>query len=265
MISFILKIYIIYNLVTIIGICLNFIPLKSNVIHDMIFPFDIYWFLGAYLGLMIVSKLLNKLLDIIDKKDIPIIVFSILILSIYATEHDLGFVTNGGYSFIWAIAMYIVGGLVHKFNIKSKKSKYLYFLSAISLTSIVFAFHYAGNDYGSWNIYKYNNIIIVVESIALFIWVNSWNFKIINKKILKLIDFLRQHTLIVYLLHSTCWLSIIRKYPVTKMLDNGYFKLGILLLPIYCLLIYIVCSVISFIYNKSIQKIIDKVLNRMIE
>ncbi|MBR2588285.1 MAG: DUF418 domain-containing protein [Bacilli bacterium] len=110
--------------------------------------------------------------------------------------------------------------------------------------------------------YKYNNILILIESPGLFLWANSWKFKIENTIIINLISFLGKNALTVYLLHSTCWLTIFRKIPVKKLLRMRKFNLAIVLLPIYVLIIHIACSMISVIYSKTIQKNINKICAR---
>lgn len=262
LISLIIEVYIIYNIVTAIGILTNHVPFDDNTIHNLLFPFDLYWFLSAYVGLMIISPFLNKMIENITKEDKKIIILAILLFSLYAYKHDNGLVINGGYSLIWAIIMYIVGGLINKFKIKNKKGIFIYIIGATLLSSIAYIIYKTGNPSKTWGLYKYNNILILIESLGIFIWVNSWNFKINSKIIINLITFLGKNTLVVYLLHSTCWLTIIRKFPVSKVLNMGYFKLGIILLPIYVLIIYVVCALISLLYNKSIQKVINKISSK---
>lgn len=259
LISLIIEVYIIYDLVTVIGILLNFVLFDKNTIHNLIFPFDLYWFLCAYVGLMVISPFLNKVIESITKEDKKLIILSILLFSLYAYKHDNGLVINGGYSFIWAIIMYIVGGLINKFKIKTKKGILVYFISGTVLSILAYIFYKLGTPSKSWGLYKYNNILILIESIGIFTWVNSWSFKIKNKKLINSISFLGKNTLMVYLLHSTCWLTVLRRLPVLKLVNMGYFKLGILLFPIYVLIIYVVCASISHLYNISIQKIINKV------
>ena len=259
LISLILEVYIIFDIVTFIGILLNFVPLNKETILNLLFPFNQYWFLIVYLVLMIISSYLNKLIEYINKDDKKIIIFLLLLFTIYAYKFDNGLIINGGYSLIWAITMYITGGLINKFEIKNKKGIFLYVISALILTLLAYCLYKFINPKLAWDIYKYNNILIFIESIGLFIWINSWEFNLENKKTIKFITFLATNTLMVYLLHSTCWLTILRKIPIIKLLNIGQFKLGILILPIYAFIIYIICSLISILYNVSIQKLINKI------
>ena len=259
LISLILEVYIIFDIVTIIGILLKFVPFNKDTILNLLFPFDLYWFLAAYVGLMVISPYLNKVIEYIKKEDKKIIIAIVLLFSLYAYRHDNGLVINGGYSLIWAIIMYVLGGLINKFELKQKKGIIIYFFTGILFSLFVILFYKLGKPQKAWDLYKYNNIFILLESIGLFIWVNSWNFKLENKKVIKIITFLATNTLMVYLLHSTCWLTILRKLPIIKLLNIGQFKIGILILPLYAFVIYIICSLVSILYNISIQKIINKI------
>ena len=260
-ISLIVQVYIVYGIVTGIGIISNHVVLEENTIKNILFPFDLYWFLAAYVALMLLSPFLNNLIDYIKKDNKKIIILILLLFSLYAFRHDSGLFLNGGYSLLWAITMYIVGGLINKFKIQNKHGIYLYIICAFLLAALVYGLFQAGKPQEAWGLYRYNNVIVLIESLGLFIWVNSWKFKISSEKVIRIISFLATNTLMVYLLHSTCWLTIIRRMPIVKIYQSGLFKLGILLLPIYALLIYIVCSLISLLYKVSFQRIINKLMS----
>lgn len=259
----ILEIYIVYNVVTLIGILTKNVSLDETTIQGMLFPFDLYWFLSAYVGLMLLSPFLNKLIDSITRKHKMLIILVLLLFSFYAFWHDNGLVISGGYSLIWAIVMYVIGGLISKYKIKNQKGIYFYLLGAVLLALIVYTYYLFGDPATSWNLYKYNNIIVLTESVAIFVWVNSWNLKYKNQKFVKVISFLGKNTLMVYLLHSTCWLTMLRSAPTKALIDSGHFKLALILLPIYVLAIYVVCATVSVIYNVTVSKALIKVFSRL--
>ena len=259
-ISLILQVYIVYGLVTALGIFLHEVPLNKETIDGLLFPFDVYWFLAAYVGIMLISPFLNQIIDYINKDHKKLIIVSMLLFTVYAFRHDTGLFIYGGYSLIWASILYVIGGLINKFDIKSKWGILLYLFSASFLSFVICMCYKSGDLSGSWNYFKYNNIFIFLESFGIFIWVNSWKFKIKSKKTQNIISFLGKNTLMVYMLHSSCWLRFLLRIPVRKMLEMEYFKITIMLLPIYISLIYVVCTFFSFLYNISFQKLINKVL-----
>ena len=260
-VSLVVQVYLIFGIVSLIGMLIGILPYSFDAIKDILNPFNKYWFLATYLGILVFSPLLNIILDNISKKEsIIFIVFIILLFSLYSFKYDV-FHIDGGYSLIWGIILYIIGGIIKKFNLKSKKGIIVYCTCFLINASIAVFLLLKGKIFGitSWDMYKYNNILVFIESIGLFIFFNSFANKITNNKIINVINFLASSTLMTYLLHSTCCLTVIRKIPIIFMINNGHFKLGLLLLPIYAFIIFIICSIISFLYNKTIQKIINHI------
>lgn len=258
-VSLVIQLYLVYGIVTLIGIVTKNVIYNKDILNTILFPFNLYWFLGAYLGLIFLSPLLNNMIDSTTKKDIKYMIIVLLFFTVYAFRHDNGLLLNGGYSLLWAITLYVTGGLINKFNIKSKFGIVSYFISTFILFIIIVLTYKYNSPQLAWNVYKYNNIFVLISSLSLFIFFNSLKFKIKSKILINTISFFAKNTLMVYLLHSTCWLTIFRRYPTTELLKLGYFKLGIILLPLYVIFIYLVCSIISFIYNITVQNIVNKI------
>lgn len=264
-INLIIQVYLVYGIVTLIGILTKNVSFNKEELINILNPFTRYWFLSAYIGICIFSPLLNKILDNITIKESKIfIICSIIFFSIYSFKYDV-FNMNGGYSLIWGIILYLTAGIIKKYDIKYNKGLKVYVLGALFNALVIIYIYLNKNriNYNPWQLYKYNNVIVFMESLGLFIWINSLKIIINNKKIINFITLLATSTLMTYLLHSTCWLTMIRRIPSVLVLNNGKFIIGIIILPIYALLIFVICSIASYIYKKTVQRIINYLYKKM--
>lgn len=255
--NIILQLYIVCDFVTLIGIYKQKIKYNVNTLLKIVNPIKDYWYISCYIGLMFFSTLLNKAIDEISFKESKnFYLQSLFFFSIYSFLFDGGIYIGGGYSLIWAIILYLIGGMIKKFNIKSKFGIIIYFFCAI-MNAVLVYLSYNGSIilFNAWKIFKYNEVFIFLQSVGLFTFTNYINVKIKNKHFIYFIDFLASSTLMTYLLHSTCWLTYFRRMPIQYLLNASYFLVTIIILPIYAFFIFTICSFISFSYKKIIKKI----------
>ena len=263
LINLILQVYIVYAIVTLIGIYTNHVTYNKDILINLLNPFEQYWFITAYVGLMILSPILNNGIDHISDKEAKIfIVLSILFFAVYAFNFNNGVSANGGYSLIFASILYIFGGIISKFNysLQHCAGLIIYLICVLINIFVIYRLYTNGpltNTITAWNMYRYNNILVLIQSLGLFLFVNSINISIKKSFLVTIIGFLSSNTLMTYLLHSTCWLTYFRHLPVEVLLNNGLFKLGIILLPLYAIGIFIICSVIGLIYRNTFQRVIN--------
>ena len=260
-IAILIEIYIIYDLITIIGIRLGYVIWNKATILGLINPLSIYWFLLVYIIILFISPILNKIIDNTKEKEYKKEIIIILcIFSIYSFFCDVGISIQGGYTLIWGIILYLLGGFIKKFKIQNKNGLLIYglftFINGI-MAIIFWKFHH---PFISWKLYNYNNPLIITASLGLFTYINSLTD---SHKESKGLSFFATSTLMTYLLHSSCWLTIFRNQPIQKMIHMGYFRLAIILLPLYVGIIYIMCSCVNIIYQKTIQKKINKWLQKI--
>ena len=259
-INLIACVYLLYGIITTIGILLGFVPFNNTTIKNLLNPFGLYWFLLAYLLIALLSPILNLVIKKITKKQsISLFIIIILFFVLYPNIDDGVTNINSGYSLIWGLSLYIIGGLINKFKVMNKKGILLYFIFAI-INSITIYLLFKGNRFDlAWKQYSYNNILVFLQSISLFIGFNSLKKQIGNHKIISLFA---SSTLITYLFHSTCWLTILRNYPVKTLIINNCFSIGILILPFYAIIIYFICSIVSLSYDKTIKILINKGIDK---
>ena len=83
-----------------------------------------YWFLNAYIAMILVSPVLNRLLRDMPRwqmKGLLLALMAVFCVSpVFALGNDV-FKTQNGYSFPWFIVMYLCGGYVRRYCRKSEK------------------------------------------------------------------------------------------------------------------------------------------------
>lgn len=137
--NIIISVYLIYGLVTLIGILLGYVILDKTTIINLINPFGLYWFLLAYLIITILSPILNLVIENITKTQAKYFIITLIIFFIlYAYYKDDVVNIHGGYSLIWGISLYLIGGFINKFKIKNKNGIFYYFLFAIINSIIIY-------------------------------------------------------------------------------------------------------------------------------
>lgn len=259
-ISLLLTIYLLYIPITLIGVKLGYVPWNKETIMNLINPLNVYWFLLVYVLIIIISPFLNKMIKTTTKKEAKIFfIITIIIFSLYSSFNDNNILLNKGYSFLWGMILYMLGGYIKKYKIENRKGLLFYFLFAIINSIIISIIFKLNNHTLAWQQYAYNNIFVLLESLSLFVYFNSLDTL---KHKYKVISLLASSTLITYLLHSSCWLTKYRNIPVKKLIETNNFKLALILLPFYALFIYLLCTMVSIVYNNTIQKGINKFFSK---
>ncbi len=174
-----------------------------------------YWYVTVFFILLLVSPYLNKLINVISKKEhLTIIISTFLIFCIWGFFIKIdNFGIANGYSVIFFIFLYFIGSYIRKYNFVAIKINHnLYLLLFILLGLInVFIIHAAlskGIAYGKW--YNYNSPIIVLMSYLFFKYFEGIS---INSKV---INFIGKYVFGVYLIHE---------FPITRQalwIDSGF-------------------------------------------
>lgn len=165
--------------------------LAHHTLYELLFPFN-YWFVTAYIGLIIISPVLNVYIDHIDKKGLATTIF-LLTLSAFIfdaiIQEDIGIGFIGGYSTIWMINLYFIGRFIRLYSLQEKnlKSKAIgVFCLYVLLQGTLLFFHLTGT--------RYTSPLVLIGSIAFFLPFTCLNFKS------KAINWIANSALMVYLL-----------------------------------------------------------------
>ena len=247
------KIYILFGSIQMIGFVLGVVPINAENILHLLDPLDYYWFMMTYIFLMLCSKLLNIIVDNWNLREFESYIAGfVVVCCIYGFFIDKNLHILKGYSFLMAMALYLLGGGLHKFytqvkvKLRSRKILLLVFLMAVVLNSVQIEILYKLGNKGAWDCFAYNNIFVVIESVSIIL---------IFADLPKLLDGrylnrLASATITVYILHSTCWLTKLRRLPIISVQNKFGFWRAYLLLPVYAGVIYLLGYFVNLLYEK---------------
>ena len=260
--------------------CLGLLSLtKTQLIRELfILNTDHYWFLKLYFFLYIISPILNKLIESVEKKELQKI-----ILILFISFSVLPFITgnkvyyNNGFSLMNFIILYFIGAYLRKYPIKNSFlfkycSKKLYKTILIILFLVLFIMNFtlfktltilstSGSVFyelfGQIECITYSNPIVILQSIVFVLFFETLEIKS------KFLNNVSKTTLGVYMIHDNeymrlhlyKWLNIDRPFSSYKMIIYVF---------ICTILIFVVCSIIEFIRLKVFKFIYNRKLSTKI-
>jgi surface polysaccharide O-acyltransferase-like enzyme len=201
----------------------------KDVIHG--FYFWDYWFINAYIVLLILSPLPNLAIKNLSKSSIRALlvalffVFSIIEGDFFISPPGVG--VNSGFSVIWFLYMYLVGRYIATYppRIRIKKLIAIYIISLFGAVFLMWKCH----DYG------YNSPFIAIGSVAIFLLFLKFDFSSQS------INFIASSSLMVFLLHFHPILIEYYKGCILDMNDKyGNSLLFVFMLVCFCLVVYVV-------------------------
>lgn len=268
------------SIVIVILIIFNFVSATKLEILREIFPLPIvnYWFIGIYILLYCVSPFLNKLIEVLEKKEYQkLLIAMFIIMSIIPTITGNTDYNNRGFSFSNFIFLYFIGAylrkypmndsfLFKKFSNSAKRLLYIFMMLFFALfnVSIFFLSYKLGDNFLFEEIGKnirtayeaYNNPLIIIQTIFYFSIFTTMSFKS------KIVNKIGSLTFGVYLFHDNKWIQpYIFKWLGLSNLSYSFLD-TIIKLIISCFLIFIISIILEgirqmifkFIYNRKISK-----------
>lgn len=137
-----------------------------------------YWFVTDYIFLMILAPMINLAFEKLSKRTINITIVGLLIISCY-----FGFIRNhpantNGYTLIQFITMYFIGRkiAVSNYSLGIFKSVSTYFISSILCGILMWMAYSLGKPNISWHLTYYNNPLIILSAISLFLLFRNFQF-----------------------------------------------------------------------------------------
>lgn len=202
-----------------------------------------YWFATAYMGLYLLHPYLNKMMKSLEQKEFNRLLFIMLVLFVLLsfTLNDT-YNIGGGYTLIWLVALYVVGGYIRIFNIKFNRLLASIIYIALSIATFYTKMIFEGNP--TLDIfYAYNSPTVIGASIALFLFFKDLKFDI--PVVGSVFKFLGPLTFGVYLIHENpnvrdiLWVNVIKT-------QEYYNSSGIMINYITSILtIFLVCVMIE--------------------
>lgn len=219
-----------------------------------------HWYVNAYFSMYILLPIINYGINSLNRKLYRnLIIFFILFYSIYNIvaiifgDKNYHFLING-YSSMWLIILYIIGGYFGKYIIINKQKKKLihfviyiiiYFFSSFIPSKICFNQLKKKNKIIKNILINYLSPSVILQAVSLIMLFSSLNIN--NKLIIKIISFLAPLSFSALLLHSHLFKSNIKIIINLFRFING-FKNNLLLFKIYAtsILIYLLCVFIDY-------------------
>ncbi len=238
-----------------------------------------YWFVTAYVVLMLFVPFLNIAIKYMSQKQLAIATMLMTmyqtlpksVLPVKFTDDDAG---NG---VLWLICLYLIAAYIRKYGISFfsslRKSLLCYvgsalciFASLIVMRGVYFKLDAFGESLNF--AYHYNHILCLVAAVSLFYVFKYWNFK--DSGVSRLVGRVAPYTFGVYLIHEhilvrDAWPQWLHVAPVENI---GIFVINLLWKPLLVLVVGLILDWLRALVFKGIGRVlthtpIPKAINRL--
>ena len=226
----------------------------------MAFTHNGWWFVVSYVGLMLLSPLLNSAVDNMPKRRLlhSLILFSIVIL--YLGWYQKVEVTNYGNSLISFIWIYLIGRYIgmHVSLDWIRQYRWIwlsgYIIAALGLFGLIMMrYHYSIEMHYPLD---YNNPFVVISAVMLLLFFLSITFQS------KAINWIASSVFSAYLIQESCFLGHKWIYPNMReafaAVPDGWRILVLLGVSMAFLLFSVLIDKLLSIVVNSIMKIYDR-------
>lgn len=252
----------------------NTFPLRPFI--SSLFPFSHnqgLWFVTCYIGLFLISPLLNAAVSCLNEKkesDWLKVLSGLAIITFYFGYLWRTELNYDGYNLVNFIFLYMIGRYLkvkNNFFRKILKRSYMigtYIICTLITASLgIFLLVYKESaDYIFYWAWRYNSPIVILGSIALFLFFNS--LTICNKWI----NFIAASTFSVYLIHENYHVKYLIYDKVGELLSKMNIIIMILYLIVFAMIILTGGIIIDFVRRCLVDKLFKRMckhLNRYID
>lgn len=225
------------------------IPIGITV-HEILWPISTnrYWFISAYLLLMITSPLIYTGLKNMTLKQTRLFMLLFTFYTIYSSNLGMNECNVKGYSFLQGLYMYCLAYYLKLENIADRFTKLQCiagYLCISLLMGIVFAVWHRFSEFC-----HYNNILVIIATISVFFFCLKLNIK--NNKI---INTLAAASLGCYLLQE----GVFDKKFVYGWMTEWYLNYPSLIWILVFMLVFIGTWAASLLVSKPISIIANRI------
>lgn len=177
------------------------IPMTKESWYTYLFPVthtSSYWYLTAYTPLFFLVPWLNKWIRALKKRELTILVITLITFFSFINLVYDSFSLHDGYSFLWLMILYLVGAWIKKCDIPSRVRGWSAFLFAVLCVAASWVWYM----YSPWRpelAIKYNCPTILFYAIALVVLLSKFKPKAWLRSVIK---FLTPAVFGVYLIHE---------------------------------------------------------------
>lgn len=158
----------------------------AKIIKAFIMPFTSqYWFLECYLGLYILAPLINKGLENLTHNELKNVVLILTIISVFSCWYGNNMIGNNGYGLFHFIYIYVLGNFLRHNRLKNTSVLRWLLIGMLALVvniGVTYMFDvYFGifeNRFWNENATSYDNPLIIIATIAIFLCFVNMNMKV---------------------------------------------------------------------------------------
>lgn len=217
--------------------------LKYSSPHELIQTFYFwrqYWFIIAYIGLLILTPGLNYYIEKLSTRQLTILSISLYIL-FGLGDFILGMPgigTNGGFTVIWFVVLYFIGRLINRnLRIFSSISKCLVIFFISYLCELLLQFKTSHN--------LYTSPFLVLESVSILALFSHFRFHS------KIVNTIAASTTMVYLVHTRQAIMDFSKYFLLNQSITKPLLLFMIIWVFYMISEYTICILYDQIRIKT--------------
>lgn len=231
-----------------------------NLQRDFLMFFPVlskqYWFITCYVVLYLISPLLNRWSESMEKKEYKrILIVGAMIIYINFLVNANQFINDAGYGIVNFAYLYMLGRYIRNHYEDKRMAAYYwrgYFLTVLLLFACQYGLSWIlGFEFTSW--ISYNTIFVFVGAICLFMAFKNMTFTS------RIVNYWAKPCLAVYLihLHPCIWSGFCSAIGVSDY-HGKEFLLMIFVLPI---LIYVACASLEIVREKVMIRIEVRVIS----
>lgn len=254
------------SLVSLFDVLKSFFPVMSGQ----------YWYFSSYFALFLFIPLLNTVLEHTEKKQM---FFSLIMILMFFSGFQTLFYsdvfgTMDGYSAIWLMILYLIGGYIGKYHSQSDKNPLLFFLGYVLMVVLIWlpkvviellTLQVLGEVRAGNYLISYKSPTILMAAVFLLLCFS--NLKL-SDRMKKKVSFVAPMSFSVYLIHNHPLVATV----VMNRMFAPYAELPVVEMVVKVLLtalfIYVVCSLIDwfrlYVFRKiGIRKRIDRIEGKL--
>lgn len=244
---------------------------RSFSIADFIYRFlplsrGVWWFMSHYTVLMLLSPMINIVIDSYsNKQNIIVVLVALLICSVIPFflkwQDTIGL--NNGYGVLWFIVLYYTGAVLN-INLNALKQNSMFYLCCFvgitALFIIINSFLGHINLLNGYHVSMYNSLIVYLQAITLFVAFKKITFK--NRNLSKIIAFLSGLSLAVYIFHCQEDISpFIWTLLQPSKLANSWNIIPLFIVTVIG--VYILSISIEFVREKFFAQLENRFINQL--
>lgn len=249
-------------------LCLTDLPLNRRIIYYTLMPFGLWeqgnnwWFIPQYMILYVLSPILNKISNSLDKRHFQVILLLSSIVVFYFGWYRNEMWSEQGLNFINFMFLYLLGRYIHVWCDNVKINNTLlgggWILSGVTIGVIEWYADICIVDTPCLKyMCQYNSPLCVCSAVCLFMF-----FKSLNVKNNKTINWFAISALAIYLVHNNKWICEYLYEYVARLYDSNilfYSYLYMLIVSVGLVLFIPILDKVRLIITNPLAEILSNI------